>query len=529
MRFSKAFFALVLFLSSISQAIESSVDLPNRVSGTGVQPVEVIQDTKDYNIRVNDFLTYEEVNLDGWGTQNEVKPDRAKLLESFAVRTLPSNISAQQAGRFYYIGQGVGRSGVLEKSEIGDYFAKVGTVYLKGLTIKGYGGNTVAGKSQQPDGSLNASEAYRDTLTSKILLEYGVDTYVGSVTVERGGTGSSQQANFIRLSRTSLRMNDLYDRKGQDLRKTVDHLIELLQDEVGMKMTPEMFMNWLVARTARTLAGKEYLGLRHGSQTRDNLGIAELVDHGEGVYDPAAYSKSTSQGQVSTFRGYVMDSAKNIAKEYGLDTSNLDKIFEENFNVRTNQMAAQDASKIMLDTATIKDLQRLGLSANATRKVLQMQSEDSFGILSVNDILESDSITNRDRKLLMQKTATEAMKIDGGKYLPLAITNELTSAGIREVLSKTLSIIKDQNIDKNDTTKVQALLASEIENKLNAMKKPFAIDKANGGWGSFYGVNVVKHTSAILQKYISNLKHDPLNHRPNAMGLSCSKVMSLAI
>lgn len=500
---SAAFISAILAVTSTA----SAGDLPalkdlRSVPGTVLQPVEKV-DTKAeaWVVHPNTNLAGQKVNLPGWNDADPAQSDMQKLLDTFAVRTVADPKVAPAGGPFFYVSPGVGRAGIWETTERGQAFIVYNGRPLKGLTLKGYGGNTVSGKQHQPKGSLELAEALRDTLMSTVLNEKGVDSYIGALTFERPGG----QANFIRVSRSAHRMNDLIDRRGPQLRETVDHLTSLLEDEVGKKMSPEEFADWLVRRTSRAIALKEYVGFKHGSQTESNIGIGEMVDFGEGVYDPFAYTARDADSQSKSFGNVLKRATDNLKKEYAI-TADYEKIFQEVYQSTIRQARDQDIARVLLNSATDAELRVLGLSDQTIQKIERARGELDFGIISHRDLERYGSISEADLKILRERTATELLFMENEQMLPGAILAQVGGhEGYRGILREAVEQ-SGGNVDAAMQSPTFAAKVTELlEKKADELSGGLAkLNRGNKVWGGVVGAMPEKHLARQTSFFFKN-------------------------
>lgn len=476
-----------------------SINLPAIVPGSATQAVEDVPQREFYSVFVNDGLYGQTMNVPGWSNETNQKPNYKSMIEAYGVRTTTKPVAS--ADSVFHVGANVGRSGVWEKQASGDYFAIINGKPKKGLTIKGYGGNTVVGKQAQPEGSLDAAEAYRDTLLSKILIERNVDTYTGAYTIVRPTAGGNQNANYIRISRSTLRMNDLIDRKGVELRATVEHLRTLIADEVGQVLSEQEFTKWLVKATAETLAGKEHARVSASNDNKDNLGIAELVDFGEARYNPYEYKEGydLTNGWSKGLRAHPITAADNVAKEYGFKIDG-ESIFDESYKAKKLALEKADAARIFVDRAGVDELKAIGLSEESAKKVVGLQSQLAFGILTLDDV--TSVIANQEEvQLIKQRTTTQVLKMADGHVIPNAVFEELGGGqGLREILIQAIgSSVVDKSIDLN---------------KLNIALTFFANDKMSeertNVYRAVYGNYGVKISDFVVNQVLPVVAADPV-------------------
>ncbi|MBX3033937.1 MAG: hypothetical protein KF865_08430 [Bdellovibrionaceae bacterium] len=470
-----------------------SVMLAQSVPGSSLQAVEDIPDKSRLGLFYNDLLLESRVNLPGWNAQTGFRPNAAGIFEAFGVRTTADPTKVQAGQSLFYAGAGVGRSGVWELAQSGQAFALVNGRPLKGLTIKGYGGN--AGKGQQPEGSLDAPEAYRDTLLSKILMEKNVDTYIGALAVVRPTSSGGLNANFIRLSRSSLRMNDLMDRQGADLRATVEHLSHVVADEIGRKPNPAEFAQWLLQATAETLAGKEHARVKSSNNNKDNLGIAELVDFGEAKYDPLNYKPGSDVEGAYGQKSHVLKAAQNIAAEFGF-TINAEQIFNQVYEAKTKALVETDARRVNLDVADRQELRRLGLSDKTVEALLSLRARKAFGLLTVTEVIENlkSTLTAAEAQLLKTSATTKFLRLNAEVIVPQVLLAEVGGAeGLREVMVKTLL-----NMPGTDL----AAFEKEAQARLTEKMTELGTNRFKPSWGS-YGAQVELISSLLMKNAVS--------------------------
>jgi hypothetical protein len=499
----------ILWLSSLAHAVVDiqhvpSIKLQDVIPGSTMQAVEDIPDKTKLSIFYNDLLMNQIMNLPGWNSSTNNKPDEKQILNAFAVRTTqdPTQLKAQDS--LFYAGQGVGRSGIWEKQSAGDAFAYIDGRPLKGLTIKGYGGN--AGRGYQPNGSLAVAEAYRDTMLSKILMEKGADTYIGALTVIRPVNSSARatesQANYIRLSRSSLRMNDLIDRKGGELKATVAHLSQLVSDELGRVPTPEEFTDWLVLRSARTLAHKEHARVTASNHNKDNFGIAELVDFGEAAYTPFSFNHGLDvygkpgNAWMRGLKPAVIEAAQNIALEYGFK-KDYSALFDQTYRDYESSLIKHDALRLSLEKATAQQMKDIGLSDLTISRIEKLREELPFGILSTEDVLQKVAMINSEKKIILAQTKTQTMTLPDGHIMPNVMLDAVGGPqGLRDILTKTISEISAGQF--NTKQALSELLKVKVKEKMTEL--------GNTGYlnGISYGPRIEENLAILMATQISS-------------------------
>jgi hypothetical protein len=408
-----------------------TVDLKQVIAGSTDQAVIELE-RKGLRLILNDRLT--NVNIDGWSTTPLTDAQTDALLKKFGVRTVwdPSKGTASFTAL-----NGVGRAGVEE----GAVYLKLDGKVYKGLTLKGYGGNQ--GRfGEQPKGSLELVEAIRDMEVSTILAENGVDTYVGVIAVER----PDGRANFVRLSRTSIRMDSLIDLKGPKLRTVVDYLTDSLRDEVGKKMSNVEFATWLARSNADVIARKDYIRFSHASLTVDNMGIAELVDLGDlwgskgGLTFPEVY-----QSQNGHFRSITKQAIQNLADmDPAVRAIDFDRIYDDAYSGRLAELRAFDNARVNLNQATKAQLVKLGFTAEEAVAVVKFNVSTPEGIIDPMEVLSIKKIT-RDVRSIVERATTDFMRLaDGSQLASYYVRGVGGASGVRAILDETRQFMKQK-------------------------------------------------------------------------------------
>jgi len=311
------------------------------------------------------------------------------------------------------------------------------------------------------------------------------------------------------LSRSSLRMNDIVDRSGPALMATVDHLRKLIKDEVGSLLTENQFAEWLVTKTADTLARKEHARVRASNTNMDNLGIGELVDFGEANYDPFNYKVGSdvygsNPGSSSrTLRAHTIAAGKKIAETYGF-SMDFEQIFDQTYSRQLAELEKQDAARILLDQASNRDLSDLGLSLQAIREINRLSAELPFGILSLDD-LRGAAISESDLQIILDRTTTTLQKLSNGHILAPAVMEEVGGAnGVREIMKAAIaSLIAKHPNDPTVLTKKSLMMEPFIE-ALNQQMTKLGTNRFKAtSWTSRYGANVVGLMSEQISHEIS--------------------------
>lgn len=377
------------------------------------------------------------VMIEGWSTQQLTQAEAESLFSQFGVRVVAD---ASQGTGALLAPNNVGRAGILD----GSVFMKMNGKVYKGLTLKGYGGNTVHGKDEQPGGSLDFAESIRDMEVSSIFLENHVDTYVGVLSVQRPATSAGMRteaglkSNYVRLSRTALRMEDFIRVQGPKLATLVDYMTDQLREEVGHKMSVPEFANWLSAKTGDLMARKDYLRFQHASITDSNLGLGEMVDLGDtwsgaGLRTPGSY-----RSQASEFGSIVRRVRENLS---GIDASvergANDVRFTEAYNARLAELRAFDQARVNFNAATVDELVAAGFTASEADAVIKLNHSLPNGIIDPMEVRALKAIT-RDVDAILGRATTDFMRLSDGSQLSQYYVRNLGGAeGVRSVLEET--------------------------------------------------------------------------------------------
>lgn len=446
-------FTLSLFLASLVTlpaqnslwASEAPSSLPSSLEealGKDVsrQPVEPL-DRRGLRLIFNE--RFEDVKIEGWNTKALTPAEAELLFSQYGVRTV---WESNKEHPYFLTPSNVGRAGILE----GDIYFKLNGKIFRGLTLKGYGGNEAHPMSSQfgaqPSGSLDLSESIRDMEMSTILAENKVDTYLGVLIVERPG----KKANYVRLSRTALRMEDLIRIKGNKLSALVDHLTDLLKEEMGKKLTPVEFSRWLIQSTSDLMARKDYLRFRHAAVTRSNLGIGEIVDLGDekGVSGKGALMLPDQYNlgeQNPEFKGVLEQAHKNLSKlDPEIKNIPFDELYDSNYKTRFESLQLIDQAKINLNRASVVELTSIGFNPDEAKEIVKYNLGVSDGILDPAEITSLKSIT-RDVKAILERATTDFLKLSDGTTLSEYYVRNVGGAeGVRELMEETRKLMKEE-------------------------------------------------------------------------------------
>lgn len=450
--------------------------LEKTLPGTKLQATSQL-DRKGLKLILNEKA--DGVIIEGWNTQSLSAQESETLFQQFGVRV---DAKGDPADGHLIAPSNVGRAGILE----GDTYMKLGGKIYKGMTLKGYGGNvthngtpSIPTRDLQPEGSMALSEAFRDMEASTILLESNVSTYVGVLAVSRPTTyRGSPAANYVRLSRTALRMEDFIRVKGTDLAKLVDYMTDLLTDEMGKKMSVAEFDQWLVSQTADMLARKTHLRFRHASITESNIGIVEMVDLG----DPQPYAGLKLPGEVAgddvaDFKTILKRAHDNIAT-LGGPANNLDfeKTFTESYDTRLSDLRQIDAARLNLNAATEGDLMKIGFTKIEAEMVLKFNADTPDGIIDPSEIKSIQNIA-RDIESILEKTTTDFMKLADGTQLGRYYVRSVGGAeGVRGLLEETREFMQKRNLTVTRDPKTGAAIASSQD--LSDQIEKLALERA---------------------------------------------------
>lgn len=406
--------------------------------GTKLQGVEKFD---HHGVKVHLNETLDGVNIEGWSTKPLTQAETEAILRQFGVRTTTSTVGPDGS---FIIPDNVGRAGVLE----GETYLKLDGKVYKGLTLKGYGGNSNGAnfRGPQPDGSLDLTEALYDTEVSKLMVENGVDSYLGVIVVERPGN----RANFVRLSRTVLRMEDLQRIKGPSVMKIVDYLTDLMRDEMGKKLTPVEFTEWLATHTGDLMARKEHLRMYHGSITNSNLGIGELVDFGGAelmLPGDEAGSQYKTFKQSERFKTILNEVHKNLsAADADIAKVNSAKLFDEAFSGRLKDLQKFDSERINLSKANEVDLTKIGFTAQEAADIVKYNANTIDGIIDPSEVKEIQGIS-REIDEILAKTTTEFLRLsDGTRLSSYYVRSAGGPEGVRDLLGKARDLVTQKNL-----------------------------------------------------------------------------------
>lgn len=438
---------------SAGRAGDPEHELQRILNGTKTQAVTKL-DRTGLKLVLNDRM--EGVTLDGWSTKQLTQPQADSLMDQFGVRVVKNEADGTAT---FLAPSNVGRAGILE----GQIYLKMDGKVYKGLTLKGYGGNTVHNHDEQPQGSLDQDESIRDMEVSTILAESHVNTYVGIVALERPsasgryGGAVAPKSNYVRISRTALRMEDLIRVNGADSKALVNYLTDLMKDEMGKKLTPAEFDAWLVSQTGDLMARKDYIRFMHASITDSNLGIGELVDLGD-IRDGGAMrlpGTYTPQNSVESSWGTGMEGFKEICRKAHANISaadssipkiDFDKTFDEAYKTRMDQMQAFDRARVNLNRATTAELEKLGFTTEEAEAVIKLNTSTPDGIIDPTEVATLKEMT-RDVSSILERTTSDFMRLADGSQLSAYYLRNLGGAeGVRVVLEGTREFMRKNGI-----------------------------------------------------------------------------------
>jgi hypothetical protein len=423
-------------------------DLEVVLNGTRRQAVKEL-DKQGLKLVLNEQM--ETVTLEGWSTKALTPQQADALLRQFGVRVVEN---AAEGTAEYIVPNNVGRAGILE----GEVYMRLHGKVYKGLTLKGYGGNTVHGQDVQTMGSLEAAESIRDMEVSTILAESKVDTYVGVISVERPaavgryGGSATPKSNYVRLSRTALRMEDLIRVSPQDLPKLVDYLSNLMKDELGRKLSLPEFHEWLVKQTGDLLARKDYIRFQHASITDSNLGIGEMVDLGDeggglklpGEYQPQNVGRG---GWQKGFKDITRKVHDNFVKaDPSLRSVDFDKFFDDAYSQRIEQLRSFDAARVNLNRATELELTKIGFTPAEAVEIVKYNLGAADGIIDPFEVRTIKTIT-RDVSSLLDRVTTDFVRLSDGSQLGAYYLRNVGGAdGVRAILEEARAFMKKNGI-----------------------------------------------------------------------------------
>ncbi|MGK5083150.1 hypothetical protein WDW37_07570 [Bdellovibrionota bacterium FG-1] len=494
-------FALVLASLNAFASADPEHELQRILNGTKRQPVKQL-DRTGLKLVLNEQI--EGVTLEGWSTRQLTPVQADALFAQFGIRVVSDPATGTSS---YIVADNVGRAGILE----GDIYLKMNGKIYKGLTLKGYGGNTVHGHDEQPQGSLNADESIRDIEVSTILAHNNVDTYVGVLSVERPSaigrfeSVPTPKSNYVRLSRTALRMEDLIRVRGNDLNKLVNYLTDLMKDEMGKKLTPAEFSNWLVTQTGDLMARKDYIRFMHASITDSNLGIGELVDLGDvrgggamrlpGEYSPQ--NTGSSRGREG-FKDICRKAYDNLVASDSSVKLDFDRQFDSAYNERLVQLKSFDASRINLNRASTAQLEMIGFTAQEALEVVRFNINTPDGIVDPSEVSTLKTIT-RDIKTVLDRTTTDFLRLSDGSQLSAYYVRNVGGAeGVRAVLEQTRDfMLQNKLVLRRDVTGALTGDIGRIETEIQR----FALDRAKSlGFDRAVTADVITNFSRFIAK-----------------------------
>jgi hypothetical protein len=420
---------------------EAETRLEQALGGTRRQPIERLE-RQGLKLVLNEQA--QGVMIEGWSTQPLTAAQAGSLFDQFGVRVVESPAGASGA---FLAPDNVGRAGVIE----GPVFMKMNGKVYRGLTLKGYGGNTVNGKPAQPGGSLDFAESIRDMEVSSVFLENNVDTYVGVLSVERPATAAGMRteagakANYVRLSRTALRMEDFIRVRGPKLATLVDFMTDQLREEVGHKMSVSEFADWLSTKTGDLMARKDYLRFQHASITDSNLGLGEMVDLGDtwsgsGLRTPGSY-----RSQSADFQRIVQRVRQNLnGIDASVSVSGSDLKYDQAYSARLAELQAFDRARVNFSRASLAELEGLGFTNSEARSIIELNHSLPDGILDPVEIKALKTITRNVDEILARATSDFLRLSDGAQLSRYYLRNLGGAEGVRSVLNETRSFMEQR-------------------------------------------------------------------------------------
>ena len=199
---------------------------------------------------------------------------KAQVASLFSFTTVPDSPDAAEGTAAYP--EHVGRA-INPVSHVLTVINSRGEV-ISDLVVKGGGPNR---PNAERDGRLDRSEALLDSELARNLYLAGVDNYDSLCVVEPDGVPG--KALLVRAPRSMLRHLDMDKLSDDELRKTLDHVLEEAAIRTGREsMSLEEWARDYLPRVSGENTGLlSGLGIEHGSiYTRDNHGLAETVDWG---------------------------------------------------------------------------------------------------------------------------------------------------------------------------------------------------------------------------------------------------------
>jgi len=425
-------FARVAFAAD--QLIPPQTALEKTLGAHRKQPVQKL-DHQGLRIFLNEQV--EGVRLEGWATRELTPAQTEALLAQFGVRTL-----VQADGEVKYFLAHAGAPGLGMALEADVHLRLDGKVYT-GLTLKGYGGNTVHGEPLSPGGTLELIEALREMEMGNLLRELQIDTSLGVLAIRRPAASSvsnpsaiHSRANLVRLTRTSIRLSDLTEAHGERLRKLVDVATDLLKEELGKKLTSAEFAEWLVRETADVLARKDYLRFQHASVRASSLGLAEFLD--VGLAQSGGAMKLPGQYVSQDFRSLLKEAHRGLSRlGPTVAGADFDTVFEAAYEARQRLLVEFDRARVNLSKATEAELLRIGFTAEEAVEVVKYNLNVAHGILDPMEIRGIKAIT-RDVSKMLERTTTDFLRLADGTQLGAYYVRQVGgAAGVRAILEET--------------------------------------------------------------------------------------------
>jgi hypothetical protein len=220
-----------------------------------------------------------------------------------------------------------------------------------------------------------------------------------------------------------------------------------MKDEMGKKLTPAEFDAWLVSQTGDLMARKDYIRFMHASITDSNLGIGELVDLGDIRTGGAMQLPGVYESQNQQFKEICKRAHENlVAADSSLPKIDFDKMYDDAYNVRIQELQAFDRARVNLSRATTAELEKIGFTTEEAEAVIKLNASTPDGIIDPSQVAALKDIT-RDVKSILERTTSDFLRLaDGSQMSTYYIQNLGGAEGVQAVLEKTREYMRSNNL-----------------------------------------------------------------------------------
>jgi hypothetical protein len=242
-------------------------------------------------------------------------------------------------------------------------------------------------------------------------------------------------------------MEDLIRVHGADANKLVNYLTDLMKDEMGKKLTPAEFDSWLVSQTGDLMARKDYIRFMHASITDSNLGIGELVDLGDIRSGGAMQLPGVYESQNVSFKDICKRAHENLAAaDSSIPRIDFDKMYDEAYKTRLEQMQAFDRARVNLNRASTAELEKIGFTNEEAEAIIKLNASTPDGVIDPLEVATLKEIT-RDVKSILERTTSDFMRLADGSQLSTYYVQNLGGAeGVHAVLERTREYMRSNNL-----------------------------------------------------------------------------------